>query len=182
MDDGLNGRRLHHWRGKAWREGKRHQRICRRDRRGRARALHSRRRPRSARRWSTTVVNFASLKSLITKHLCGVRVVQRDGRWEREYFSYEFPPPPRLDPRFGEGRGPQEPRSHEPASSAVRSCPLRSRKVAVTTLDVRLFPSDVGHAEGQDGVAEIDLIWLAIHDEQISEQYRSGRGVERSSP
>ena len=61
-------------------------------------------------------VNFASLKSLITKHLCGVRVVQRDGRWEREYFSYEFPPPPRPDPRFG---GPQEPRSHEPDSAVL---------------------------------------------------------------
>jgi hypothetical protein len=116
MDDGLNGRRLHHWRGRPG--GKENDTSEFADaivaavpelyiRDGVLVQLVD---------GQLTVVNFASLKSLITKHLCGVRVVQREGRWEREYFSYEFPPPPRPDPRFG---GPQEPRSHEPDSTVL---------------------------------------------------------------
>ena len=115
MDDGLNGRRLHHWRGRPGHAGKENDTSEFAD----AIVVAV---PELYTRDGVLVqlvegqligVNFASLKSLITKHLCGVRVVQRDGRWEREYFSYEFPPP---TPRFG---GPQEPRSHEPDSTVL---------------------------------------------------------------
>jgi hypothetical protein len=118
MDDGLNGRRLHHWRGRPG--GKEN------DTSEFADAIVAAVPELYIRdgvlvqlvEGQLIVVNFASLKSLITKHLCGVRVVQRDGQWEREYFSYEFPPPPRPDPRFGGGRGPQD-RSHEPDSTVL---------------------------------------------------------------
>src|SRR5271156_5597884 len=117
MDDGLNGRRLHHWRGRPG-QGKEN------DTSEFADAIVAAV-PELYTRDGVLVqfvegqligVNFASLKSLITKHLCGVRVVQRDGRWEREYSSYEFPPPTRPDPRFG---GPQDPRSHDPDSTVL---------------------------------------------------------------
>jgi hypothetical protein len=96
MDDGLNGRRLHHWRGRPGHAGKEN------DTSEFADAIVAAV-PELYTRDGVLVqlvegqligVNFASLKSLITKHLCGIRVVQRDGRWEREYFSYEFPSPP----------------------------------------------------------------------------------------
>jgi hypothetical protein len=52
-------------------------------------------------------VNLAVLRNLIDKHVAAVRVVNRNGVWEREYYAYAFDPPRRLDPALA-GRWPQQ--------------------------------------------------------------------------
>jgi hypothetical protein len=47
-----------------------------------------------------TSVNLAGLQEFVGKHICGVRVVVRDGVGQRRYFSYAFPPLPKGPPRF----------------------------------------------------------------------------------
>jgi hypothetical protein len=43
-----------------------------------------------------TQINRADLGTLLTRHLCSVQLVNRDGKWVKEYPSFEFgPPPPR---------------------------------------------------------------------------------------
>src|SRR5262245_30527721 len=49
-------------------------------------------------------VNFAMFRELVDKHICGMRVINRDGIWQREYFTYRFDPPRRHDPTIS---GPQ---------------------------------------------------------------------------
>jgi hypothetical protein len=56
-------------------------------------------------------INRADLQELIGKRICGMRAVNPEGTgWQREYFSYQFDPPPRLgpptaaNPRPGEGQ------------------------------------------------------------------------------
>jgi hypothetical protein len=46
-----------------------------------------------------------ALQGLIDAAICGVRVVNRDGLWQREYFTFGFEQPPRPDPALI-GRGP----------------------------------------------------------------------------
>ena len=43
-------------------------------------------------------VNRAALHDIITKHIAAVRVVNRDGVWRKEFFSYAFAPKPRFGP------------------------------------------------------------------------------------
>jgi hypothetical protein len=43
-------------------------------------------------------VAFADYCDLVDKHIAGVRVVNRDGVWQREYYSYAFAPKPRFGP------------------------------------------------------------------------------------
>jgi hypothetical protein len=46
-----------------------------------------------------------ALQRLIDEAICGMRVVNRDGLWQREYFTFGFEQPPRPDPALI-GRGP----------------------------------------------------------------------------
>jgi hypothetical protein len=53
-------------------------------------------------------VNRAQFQALITEHLCTVHVVNRDGKWVKEYTTFEFgPPPPRGT--YGEHPHPNQP-------------------------------------------------------------------------
>jgi hypothetical protein len=49
-------------------------------------------------------VNLASLRELIGKHICGMRVVMSNGVGRKEYFSYEFSPAARQGPPRWEDR------------------------------------------------------------------------------
>src|SRR5262245_28365707 len=40
-------------------------------------------------------VNLAALRDFIAKHIAGVRLVNRGGTWQREFFTYAFAPRPR---------------------------------------------------------------------------------------
>ena len=53
-----------------------------------------------------TPVNMSDFHELVSKHLCGVRVVANGGKYKREYFSYEFAPSPHPGPRTA-AMGPQ---------------------------------------------------------------------------
>jgi hypothetical protein len=64
-------------------------------------------------------VNFATLRQLIDKHIAAVRVVFRDGKWQPEFFSYAFLPPPGPDFRHG-GRRPG-PNQAEPDSLVLKA-------------------------------------------------------------
>jgi hypothetical protein len=51
-------------------------------------------------------INLAAFHELISKNLCGVRVVPNGSGWQREYFSYKFDPPPLPDMAHGGRRVP----------------------------------------------------------------------------
>jgi hypothetical protein len=36
-------------------------------------------------------INFDALRKLIDKYVAGLRIVQRDGEWRKEYYAYAFP-------------------------------------------------------------------------------------------
>ena len=42
------------------------------------------------------------LQELITRHVAAVRVVKRDGVWQREFYSYEFAQKPNFEPPTSE--------------------------------------------------------------------------------
>jgi hypothetical protein len=55
-----------------------------------------------------TQINRADLGTLIDRHVCTVHVVNRDGKWVKEYTTFEFgPPPPRGT--YGEKPHPNQP-------------------------------------------------------------------------
>jgi hypothetical protein len=57
-------------------------------------------------------VNRAALRDLITQHICAVRLIERDGIWCEDYFTYAFEPQPRPDPMLaGRNLPPQPPPS-----------------------------------------------------------------------
>jgi hypothetical protein len=49
-------------------------------------------------------VSLVALRELVDKHICGVRVVIRDGVGRKEYFSYQFNSRPHPGPRVRTGR------------------------------------------------------------------------------
>jgi hypothetical protein len=64
-------------------------------------------------------VSLVALRELIDKHICGVRVVIRDGVGRKEYFSYQFNSRPHPGPPRADRPPPDENRSREPDAQAL---------------------------------------------------------------
>jgi len=54
------------------------------------------------------------LHELITRHVAAVRVVKRDGVWQREFYSYEFAQKPNFGPPTSTNPGPGADSEREP--------------------------------------------------------------------
>ena len=54
------------------------------------------------------------LHELITRHVAAVRVVKRDGVWQREFYSYEFAQKPNFEPPTSTNPGPGADSEREP--------------------------------------------------------------------
>jgi hypothetical protein len=59
-------------------------------------------------------VNRAALLDLIGQHICGLRLVMRDGRWQEDYYPLAFNPMPHPGPPRPEDCGKVPERSREP--------------------------------------------------------------------
>jgi hypothetical protein len=64
-----------------------------------------------------TPINFATFRDLVAKHVCALRLVPNGAGWQRNYFSYSFPPPGGPDWRHG-GRRPS-PNASEPDNAVL---------------------------------------------------------------
>jgi hypothetical protein len=65
-------------------------------------------------------LNLAAFRELIDKNVCGVRIVNRNGKWQREFYSFEFAPTPRPSPPTQQSGPPQKARSTGPDDKALR--------------------------------------------------------------
>jgi hypothetical protein len=64
-------------------------------------------------------INRNDLHELITRHICGVRVVKNGSGWEREYYSYRFAQLPHPGPPRAEDHDKPEAVTHEPDSTVL---------------------------------------------------------------
>jgi hypothetical protein len=62
------------------------------------------------------VVNFEKFRSLVEKHIAGIRCVRNGAGWQRQLFPYEFAPAVRYDPVRG---GPTPPPDNRLPDSKV---------------------------------------------------------------
>jgi hypothetical protein len=106
MNDKLDGRRIHHWRGRD-----RTTDVARlADAIATAIELynHDGALVRLGDDGQLINVNRADLHELISRHICGIKITSHNGILKKEYFTYEFAPPRRHDATLSGPRPPPD--------------------------------------------------------------------------